>query len=429
MQVGEGALFLATAATACAAALGIAGALDARPPLVDIARRLQVVSATCIALALLVLAMAFWRSDFSLRIVADNSSVVLSRPVALVALWTTPAGWLLLVALGVALVAVLVRHGAGVDDDRMLASGMVAALVLVLLLMLLRGQNPFAISTTVPPDGRGLDSRWHLSWPAIAPLGAALAAAVLAAPAALALAWLARGGSATRCAVALRRWLALAVLCLTIAMLLRFAAEFAEQDSLDWPVRAARHPVVLLWVACTVALGLVESRPAFRAPERWRRISLPLVVAGVLALLLSATGVAFRSERTAIVMAGRSTAATDPFGRRWSFVGQGISTFAGVASQTRSVPVDVRIGDTRRGIVATELRRYANALDQEWYPPRVESGRLSVIGETLTITLLHIVGEDSAAVRFAFYPLLGALWVGGALIAAGAAFLAAPDSR
>jgi len=156
-HVGEGGILLGLVLAVYGTAVAAVGARTARPALVDSARRCAYV---LFAVALLVNAamlVALLRNDFSVRYVAENSSVGTPAFYKVLALWAADDGslllWNLVLAGYVAAVALRFRRERPATFPYALS---VLLGVQVFYLLVVSGPaRPFATLAVVPPDGRG----------------------------------------------------------------------------------------------------------------------------------------------------------------------------------------------------------------------------------------------------------------------------------
>src|SRR5262245_24925246 len=102
-SIGHAALVCALLTALAASGAALAGARLARPGLVVSARRAMYCLAGLLTLAMVLLEIAYLRSDFSFALVARNSSTDTPTFYKLTAMWSSQAGSLLLWAFLLAL--------------------------------------------------------------------------------------------------------------------------------------------------------------------------------------------------------------------------------------------------------------------------------------------------------------------------------------
>jgi cytochrome c-type biogenesis protein CcmF len=244
------------------------------------------------------LVSALLASDFTLRHVAEHSSLATPWPFKVSALWAGVGGSLLLwsVALAVhgALLARALRRaragdpaGAGADAMTAAVTAITATLVLALLATLMFARYPYARLPWPAPDGAGLAPELRHPAMAVHPPLLHFGYAALVAPFALAMGALlvrdARGGWASLA----RHWGTVAWTMLTGAILLgmRWALVTPGWEGL-WQWEPVQSLAFLAWVvAALLAHGGALGR-------RWRAMRTPLVWAAGLSLPIALLGLA-----------------------------------------------------------------------------------------------------------------------------------------
>ena len=157
--VGGSLLLIGLGLTLWIVGASVYGARRARPEFVASARRGMYVLAALLAAAVGLLEAAYLRSDFSLELVAMNSSTDTPTFFKVTALWTSQAGslllWVFMLAIYAAVVLRLARGRLVAATPYAIAVlGAVAAFFLALIVFL---EHPFALLSPVPAEGRGLN--------------------------------------------------------------------------------------------------------------------------------------------------------------------------------------------------------------------------------------------------------------------------------
>lgn len=279
---GVSALWFAIGMAACAllGALPVAGA----PRVSRWMRGVRAAGPSMLAMAALGALTAFGtfgaalaRHDFTLRYVAEWTSVLLPGRVALAALTASDVGvrlvWsaaIAVVALCVAVGVVVQRHHARRDDGTATLVGLVGAVLMAAVMSLVVGTSPFVQLATPPLDGRGLPpvlrSMHGVAQAALHLLGLACALVPLAHVAAAVI----DGRSVTRWRAPATRALVIAWCVQTLALMLGL---FWAQQQTGWfgwwfawtPWSSAP---LLPWLATTFALGAIVSQsPESHAQE------------------------------------------------------------------------------------------------------------------------------------------------------------------
>jgi len=127
---------------------------------IDSGRRAVYAVAATVAVAFLILELAFLRSDFSFNTVAQHSSITTPTFYKITAVWSSQEGslllWVLLLSCWSALVLRLTRRSLRLEAPYATAV-LLGFGAFFLGLMIFAGANPFYTTTPAPADGAGLD--------------------------------------------------------------------------------------------------------------------------------------------------------------------------------------------------------------------------------------------------------------------------------
>src|SRR4051795_3523154 len=157
-SVGTAALLVALATAVYASVAALAGVRTGRPALVVSARRGMICVAALTTLCVVILEIAYARSDFSFALVANNSSTDTPRFYKLTAMWSSQPGSLLLWAFLLSVYSSLALHATRKTLREILpyaiaVLGIVTAFFLGLMVFF---ATPFAHLANVPAQGNGL---------------------------------------------------------------------------------------------------------------------------------------------------------------------------------------------------------------------------------------------------------------------------------
>ena len=157
--VGQGLLTAGLALCIAIAVGAVYGARSASPHIVVLARRGVYVLAGILGVAFLLLQMAYLRSDFSIALVAQNSSSDTPTFFKSTALWTSQAGSLLLWVFLLALYSAVVLRSARGKLQRATpyAIAVLSALAAFFMLLIVVFEPPFATLTPSPVEGNGMN--------------------------------------------------------------------------------------------------------------------------------------------------------------------------------------------------------------------------------------------------------------------------------
>jgi cytochrome c-type biogenesis protein CcmF len=154
------------------------------------------------------------------------------------------------------------------------------------------------------------------------------------------------------------------------------------------------------------------------------------VHAGIVFLFAAFAGLAFRKEYDVSLATGQSFETTDPFGDRWRFVSQGVSTSSTSESLNReitAVALEVWRNDENIGLIKSEKRQYFDTQKRPTFEPSTEVGIRSD-ARLDTYVVLAGVRDDAAEIRITFNPLVVWVWFGGALMVLGGIIVMWPQA-
>jgi cytochrome c-type biogenesis protein CcmF len=157
-SVGSAALFVALATALYASAAALTGVRTGRPALVVSARRAMVCVAGLTTLCVVLLEVAYARSDFSFALVAQNSSTTTPLFYRLTALWSSQPGSLLLWAFLLSVYSSLALHATRKKLREILpyAIAVLGVLTAFFLGLMIFFATPFAHLASPPVEGAGL---------------------------------------------------------------------------------------------------------------------------------------------------------------------------------------------------------------------------------------------------------------------------------
>ena len=171
-----------------------------------------------------------------------------------------------------------------------------------------------------------------------------------------------------------------------------------------------------------VALGFVRLVARNR-----RRYGGYIVHAGIVMLFAAFAGLAFRSEHDITLRAGQQFETTDPYGHRWRFVSQGVSTDKRQNRLVTAVALESFRDGKPVGFIRSEKRQYFDSADRPTFEPSTEVGIRSTAKLDTYVVLAGVRGEV-AELRVTFNPLVVWVWVGGALMAVGGLIVMWPQA-
>jgi cytochrome c-type biogenesis protein CcmF len=158
-----------------------------------------------------------------------------------------------------------------------------------------------------------------------------------------------------------------------------------------------------------------------------RRYGGYIVHAGIVLLFAAFAGLAFRKEYDVSLTAGQAFDTTDPYGARWRFVSQGVSTSASLNREITAVALEAFRNGRSLGLIKSEKRQYFDSQKRPTFEPSTEVGILESARQD-TYVVLAGVRDEAAEIRITFNPLVIWVWVGGFLMAIGGIIVMWPQA-
>jgi cytochrome c-type biogenesis protein CcmF len=159
-----------------------------------------------------------------------------------------------------------------------------------------------------------------------------------------------------------------------------------------------------------------------------RRYGGYIVHAGIVMMFAAFAGLAFRSEHDITLSSGQSFETTDPYGHRWRFVSQGVSTEKRLNRLVTAVALETYRDGQAQGLITSEKRQYFDSADRPTFEPSTEVGIRSSAKLDTYVVLAGVRGEI-AELRVTFNPLVVWVWAGGALMAIGGLIVMWPQAE
>ncbi len=431
-QLGELSLWIALLMAAWCATLAVQGAYMRRDPLTSSGARGLFAALGFTALASAGLATAFLGDDYSLRYVAQHSSLNVETFYKLCAFWSGGAGELLLLSLLIAVVGSgAAFHSLRRDTDRARAAFTVGLLGFILAFALVAtgfALNPFTPLARTLQDGRGLDPLLRHPLMLVQRPLTLLGIAGSAAPVAMTLAALMGPGFDRAHVARIRASVLLSWSVLSVALLVGVRWAYVSPG-----LRALleRSPAVLtgsaLWTILTVYLIIAELREASRSPRTHvdvmrRRAALVLVGGGALLCIATFAARALTKNYDAQIGDGEKYSAKDSWGHEWTFTSQGASRLEREGDDVIAVALMPTRDGARQPFITSESRQYYGPGGLDIYPPQTVPGIRGTIAQDLFVVLAD-AGDGRAVLRISFRPLVELVWAGSVLLALGGLLL------
>ncbi len=225
----------------------------------------------------------------------------------------------------------------------------------------------------------------------------------------------------------------LAIFCMFItrSRIVSSAYSFAQSPVGEWFAGFVLIGIVVTAYLVTTRLKDTESeaeliRPAAR---NRRRYGSYIVQVGMVFIFAALGGLAFKKEYDLTFKAGDAHELTDPWGQRWRFVSQGVSTYDVLNREVTAIVLDVSRNGKPDGVITSETRQHVDSRGAPTFEPSIEVGIKGSFKEDVYVELAGVRGDESARIRVTFNPLVRWLWLGGILLAIGGVIVLWPQAR
>ncbi|MEO5579754.1 MAG: heme lyase CcmF/NrfE family subunit [Gemmatimonadaceae bacterium] len=160
-----------------------------------------------------------------------------------------------------------------------------------------------------------------------------------------------------------------------------------------------------------------------------RRYGGYIVHMGIVVIFAAFAGLAFKKDFDVTLKAGDVKEVTDPFGRQWKFVSQGVSRYDVLNRKVTAIALDVSRDGQREGLLTSEKRQHVDSRGAPTFEPSTEVGIMESFRQDVYVVLAGVGADDTAELRITFNPLVRWVWIGGALMAIGGLIVMWPQAR
>lgn len=283
--IGELCLWIALLMAAWSATVSFAGGALVRRDLAASGRRALYVAFAALLVATAGVVVALVQRDFSLAYVALHTNLTLPAAYAVSALWSGPAGSMLVWALFLSgAAAVVALAGAARDRTRgPWIAGVSATLLLFVLLVVCLQANPYERLAWRVADGQGLDPRLQVPAMVLQRPLVLLGYAALLVPVVLTLGGLLARRLDAAWAASARRWALAGWALLGAGLLLAVREAAAASPAGGWVWTPGDAVGLGVWGAATVLLHTLAAGPRRGLLVKWNSLLSTVVALGAMA--------------------------------------------------------------------------------------------------------------------------------------------------
>ena len=160
-----------------------------------------------------------------------------------------------------------------------------------------------------------------------------------------------------------------------------------------------------------------------------RRYGGYIVHAGIVMLFAAFAGMAFKLENDVTLKTGEAFETTDPYGHKWRFVSQGVSTSDARDRTVVGLGLDAYRDGERVGIIKSEKRSYRDSQNNPLFQPITAVGIRSTLAQDTYVVLAGLRNAETAELRISFNPLVVWVWLGGFVMMIGGLIVMWPQAE
>jgi len=153
--------------------------------------------------------------------------------------------------------------------------------------------------------------------------------------------------------------------------------------------------------------------------RRANRYGLFAVGVGAILIIGALAAQAFSGEHTVTLRPGDSRSVTDPFGREFTFISQGLSRYDVLNRHVIALTLDLQKEGSRVGVLTAERRQHVDGRGAPAFEPSTESGIRTGLAQDIVVFPSGLSQDGTAELRIRFNPFVALLWIGIAIAAIG----------
>jgi cytochrome c-type biogenesis protein CcmF len=160
-----------------------------------------------------------------------------------------------------------------------------------------------------------------------------------------------------------------------------------------------------------------------------RRYGGYVVHLGIVVMFAAFAGLAFKKEFDITIKPGGTFAAVDPWGHRWTFTSQGISSFEQLNRQVQAIGLETTRDGRPAPLITSEKRQHVDSQGNPTFEPSTEVGILGSLKQDVYVVLSGVGANEEAEIRITFNPLVEWVWYGGMIMALGGLIVMWPQAE
>ncbi len=159
-----------------------------------------------------------------------------------------------------------------------------------------------------------------------------------------------------------------------------------------------------------------------------RRYGGYIVHVGIVVLFVGFAGAAFGTDHEFELRTGESFQATDPYGRQWEFVSEGISEYEMLNRRVVASSLAAYRDGQRAGFLRSEKRQYVDTRGMPLFEPNTEPAIMYRARQDVYVVFAGADG-DIGHFRLNFNPLVMLVWAGGLIMMIGGLIVMWPQAE
>ncbi len=166
-----------------------------------------------------------------------------------------------------------------------------------------------------------------------------------------------------------------------------------------------------------------------------RRYGGYIVHVGIVLLFSAFAGLAFKTDNEVTLRTGQEFDVRDPYGHKWRFISQGVSTSETRDRETIGITLQTFRDNKPMGFITSEKRQYFDSQRNPLFNPLTAAGIRTTPKLDTYVVLAGVqntgsaAGDNEATLRVTFNPLVMWVWTGGYIMLIGGLIVMWPQAE